>query len=225
MKLSSTATVLDYFTPSNESLLALNDVDLGSSPAMVLPDSVGSGTHPHLLLASGKPGSLFLLDRDNLGKFNSVLNQDVQEVSVKPNTSFQILGGFFGQPAYWNGNIYTVAVADFLKQFTISGGTISASPRSLSTGVYNQRGATPAVSANGTTGGIVWALDIGAYPTGPAVLNGYDATNLANQLYSSPTSGAGAAGLATKFSVPTVANGKVYVGTQGQLDVFGLIAK
>lgn len=225
MKLSSTATVLDYFTPSNESVLALNDVDLGSSPAMVLPDSVGSAAHPHLLLASGKPGYLFLLDRDNLGKFNSVLNQDVQEVSVQPNTTFQIVGGFFGQPAYWNGNIYTAAVADFLKQFTISGGTISASPQSLSTGVYNHRGATPSVSGNGTTGGIVWALDIGAYPTGPAVLNGYNATNLANQLYSSPTSGAGAAGLATKFSVPTVANGKVYVGTQGQLDVFGLIAK
>jgi hypothetical protein len=225
MKLSSTATVLDYFTPKNESLLALNDVDLGSSPAMVLPDSVGSGAHPHLLLAAGKPGYLFLLDRDNLGKFNSVLNQDVQEVSVQPNTSFQILGGFFGSPAYWNGNIYTAAVADFLKQFTISGGTISASPQSLSTGIYNNRGATPAVSANGTTGGIVWALDIGAYPTGSAVLNGYNATNLANQLYSSPTSGAGAAGLATKFSVPTVANGKVYVGTQGQLDIFGLIAK
>jgi hypothetical protein len=223
MKLSSTAAVLDYFTPSNQSLLALDDVDLGSSGPIILPDSVGSAAHPHLLLATGKPGSLFLLDQTNLGRFNSVLNQDLQEVAVLPNTQFKVIGGFFGKPAYWNGNIYTAAIADFLKQFTISNGKISASPQSKSSGVYNNRGATPAVSANGTSGGIVWAVDISAYPTGPAILNGYDAMNLANQIYSSPTSGAGAAGLATKFSVPTVANGKVYVGTQGQFDVFGLL--
>jgi hypothetical protein len=81
----------------------------------------------------------------------------------------------------------------------------------------------PAISANGTSNGIVWALDISAYPGGPAVLNAYDATNLATQLYSSPTSGTGAAGNAVKFAVPTVANGRVYVGTQGRLDVFGLL--
>ena len=224
LKLSSTATVLDYFTPSNESRLNLDDVDLGSSPAMVLPDSVGSAAHPNLLLATGKPGYFFLLDRDNMGRFNSTLNQDVQEVAVLPNTMFKIGGGVFGSPAYWNGNIYVAANTDFLKQFTISNGTISSTPHSQSVGPYNRRGASPAVSANGTNGGVVWAVDIGAYPTGPAVLNAYNATNLANQLYSSPTSGVGAAGLATKFSVPTVANGKVYIGTQGQFDVFGLIA-
>jgi len=230
MKLSGSGTVLDYFTPSNESLLALDDVDLGSSPAMVLPNSVGSGAHPHLLLATGKPGYLFLLDRDHLGTFNSVLNQDVQEVPVLPNTQFKIGGGVFGSPAYWNGNIYVAANTDFLKHFTISNGTISATPVSQSAGPYNRRGTSPSVSANGTTGGIVWAVDISGYPSAstpaaPATLNAYDATNLGHQLYSSPTSGAGAAGLATKFTVPTVANGKVYVGTQGQLDVFGLIAK
>jgi hypothetical protein len=230
MKLSGSGTVLDYFTPSNESLLALDDADLGSSPAMVLPNSVGSGAHPHLLLATGKPGYLFLLDRDHLGTFNSVLNQDVQEVPVLPNTQFKIGGGVFGSPAYWNGNIYVAANTDFLKHFTISNGTISATPISQSAGPYNRRGTSPSVSANGTTGGIVWAVDISGYPSAstpaaPAILNAYDATNLGHQLYSSPTSGAGAAGLATKFTVPTVANGKVYVGTQGQLDVFGLIAK
>jgi hypothetical protein len=230
MKLSGSGTVLDYFTPSNESLLALDDVDLGSSPAMVLPNSVGSGAHPHLLLATGKPGYFFLLDRDHLGTFNSVLNQDVQEVPVLPNTQFKIGGGVFGSPAFWNGNIYVAANTDFLKHFTISNGTISATPVSQSAGPYNRRGTSPSVSANGTTGGIVWAVDISGYPSAstpaaPAILNAYDATNLGHQLYSSPTSGAGAAGLATKFTVPTVANGKVYVGTQGQLDVFGLIAK
>ena len=230
MKLSNSGTVLDYFTPSNEAILALDDVDLGSSPAMVLPNSVGSGAHPHLLLAAGKPGYLFLLDRDNLGRFNSVLNQDVQEVPVLPNTQFKIGGGIFGSPAFWNGNIYVAANKDFLKHFTISTGVISATPHSQSSGAYNGRGLSPAVSANGTSGGIVWAIDVSGYPSGtppspagPAILNAYDATNLGHQLYSSPTTGTGAAGLSTKFSVPTVANGKVYIGTQGQFDVFGLI--
>ncbi len=224
MKLSNNGTVLDYFTPSNESLLALDDVDLGSSPAMVLPDSVGSSAHPHLLLATGKPGYFFLLDRDHLGTFNSVMNQDVQEVAVLPNTQFKIGGGVFGSPAYWNGNIYVAANTDFLKHFTISNGVISTTPLSQSTGPFNRRGTSPSVSANGTSGGVVWAIDISGYPTGPAILNAYNATNLASLLFSSPTSGTGAAGLATKFSVPTVANGKVYIGTQGQFDVFGLIA-
>jgi len=224
MKLSSNGTVLDYFTPSNESLLALDDVDLGSSPATVLPDSVGSAAHPHLLLATGKPGYLFLLDQNNLGKFNSVMNQDVQEVPVLPNLQFSLGRGVFGSPAYWNGNIYVAANTDFLKHFTISNGVISTTPLSQSTGPFNRRGTSPSVSANGTSGGVVWAIDISGYQTGPAILNAYNATNLASLLFSSPTSGTGAAGLATKFSVPTVANGKVYIGTQGQFDVFGLIA-
>ena len=198
---------------------------------MVLPDSVGSGAHPHLLLAAGKPGYLFLLDRDNLGKFNSVLNQDLQEVPVLPNTQFKIGGGIFGSPAYWHGNIYVGANKDFLKHFTISNGVISATPLSQSATAYNGRGQSPSVSANGTSGGIVWAIDVSGYPSPtattpatPAILNAYDATNLGHQLYSSPTTGTGAAGPTTKFSVPTVANGKVYIGTQGQFDVFGLIA-
>jgi hypothetical protein len=225
VKLSSGGTVLDYFTPANQSVLSMDDVDLGSSPAMILPDSVGSAAHPHLVVATGKPGYLFLLDQTNLGGFNSVLNQDLQEVGVLPNTQFSLGGGVFGQAAYWNGNIYVAAITDFLKQFSVANGVISTAPKSQSTGPYNLRGTSPAVSANGTTAGIVWALDISGYPSGPAILNAYNATNLANQLFSSPTSGAGAAGLATKFSVPTVANGKVYVGTQGQFDVFGFISK
>jgi hypothetical protein len=131
------------------------------------------------------------------------------------------LAGVFGQPAYWNGNLYTAAVADFLKQFTVANGTISASPTSHSSSIYSGRGSTPVVSAQGTSGGVVWALDVSAYPSGPAVLNAYDATNVANQLYRSPASGTGTAGNAIKFAVPTVANGKVYQGAQGRLDVFG----
>jgi len=174
------------------------------------------------VLATGKPGMLFLLDQSSLGKFNSILNQDLQEVTVQAN-AMKVIGGVFGQAAYWNGNLYAAAVADFLKQFTISNGTISSSPQSHSSNIYNSRGSTPVISANDASGGIVWTLDVSGYPGSPAVLYAHDAMNVANQLYSSATSGSGAAGNAVKFAVPTVANGKVYVGTQGRLDVFGLL--
>jgi chitodextrinase len=225
LKLSVTASVLDYFTPSNQATLNSNDVDLGSAGPIVLPDSLGPVAHPNLLLVTGKPGILFLLDRSNLGKFNSGGDQAVQEVTVSLNTT-QIIGGLFPQPAYWNGNIYTAAVADPLKRYTISSSAnppISSVPQSQSSHTFDQRGATPAVSANGTSNGIVWLLDISAYPGGPAVLYAYDATNVLTPLYSSPSSGSGAAGNAVKFTVPTVANGKVYVGGQGVLTVFGLL--
>lgn len=222
VRLTAGGSVIDYFTPSNESALNLSDVDLGSSTVIVLPDSVGTAAHPHLLLATGKPGVLFLLDQTNLGKFNTIINQDLQEVTVQSN-SMNVVAGIFGQPAYWNGNLYTAAIADFLKQFTIASGTISSTPRSQSSNIYSKRGSSPVVSANNTSNGIVWVLDISAYPNGPAVLNAYDATDVSKLLYSSPTSGSGAAGNAIKFAVPTVANGRVYLGTQGRLDVFGLL--
>ena len=223
VKLSATGSVVDYFTPSNESALNLGDVDLGSSSVIILPDSVGTPAHPHQLVATGKPGLLFLLDQANLGKFNSIIDQDLQEVDVQSN-GMNAVAGVFGQPAYWNGNLYTAAIADSLKQFTIASGTISSTPRSQSNNIFNKRGGAPVVSANNTSDGVVWVLDISSYPNGPAVLNAYDASNVARLLYSSPTSGSGAAGNAIKFAVPTVANGKVYVGTQGQLDVFGLLS-
>ncbi len=222
VKLSATGSVVDYFTPSNESALNLGDVDLGSSSVIILPDSVGTAAHPHQLVATGKPGLLFLLDQANLGKFNSIIDQDLQEVDVQSN-GMNAVAGVFGQPAYWNGNLYTAAIADSLKQFTIASGTISSTPRSQSNNIFNKRGGAPVVSANNTSDGVVWVLDISSYPNGPAVLNAYDASNVARLLYSSPISGTGAAGNAIKFAVPTVANGKVYVGTQGQLDVFGLL--
>lgn len=221
VKLSPAGAVLDFFTPYNESALNTGDVDLGSAGVVLLPDSLGTAAHQHLLIATGKPGKLFLLDESDLGKFNSILSQDLQEVDVL--NAMSVVGGIFGQPAYWNGNFYTAAFGDYLKQFSVASGTVSANPLSHSSNIYSKRGSSPAVSANDVNGGIVWALDISGYPSSPSILNAYDATNLASQLYSSPTSGSGAAGNAIKFSVPTVANGKVYVGTQGQFDVFGLL--
>ena len=225
VKLSPAGAILDWFTPFNQSTFNANDIDLGSAGVMILPDAVGSTAHPHLALATGKVAILYLLDQTNLGKFNSSSNQDVQEViPVPPPNTTNLDGGNFGVTAYWNGNIYTAGVNFPLSQFQISNGTISTPQFAQSNNLFPLRGATPVVSASGTTNGIVWILDLTAWQTsGPAILDAYDATNVSNLLFSSPSSGSGAAGPSVKFTVPTVANGKVYIGTETSFTVFGLL--
>jgi hypothetical protein len=149
----------------------------------------------------------------------------VQEViPVPPPNTTNLDGGIFGVPAYWNGNIYVSGVNYPLMQFPISNGLVSSLANTRSINTFPLRGATPAVSANGTSGGIVWVLDLTGWQTNqPAILDAYDATDLSKLLYTSPSSGTGAAGPAVKFTVPTVANGKVYVGAQSTFTVFGLL--
>ena len=223
LKISPQGTQLDYFTPFDQQIMQDNDIDLGSSNPIILPDSVGSAAHPHLLIATGKVGVIYLLDQTNMGQFQPASNQDVEEVTIAFNTSSST-NGFYGQPAYWNGNLYAIVVGDSLRQFPISNGSISVGSTSNSSNTFNFRGATPAVSASGATNGIVWVADITGYQTNSAtVLDAYDANNVSVLLYSSPASGTGSATLATKFTVPTVANGKVYVGGQKAFTVFGLL--
>jgi hypothetical protein len=223
IKLSPTGTVLDYFTPYDQAVMQSNDIDLGSSGPVILPDSVGSTADPHVMIATGKVGVVCLLDQTNLEKYNSGVNQDLGEVAVGFNTT-NITGGFFGEPAYWNGNIYTVMVGDSLRQFPVSNAAIASTSSSNSNNIFTFRGGTPSVSASGSTNGIIWVADVTAYQSGGAViLDAYDATNVTNPLYSSPASGTGGAAPAAKFTVPTVANGKVYVGGQYAFTVFGLL--
>ena len=225
LKLSPTGGLLDWFVPFNRGVFDANDIDLGSAGVIVLPDSVGSTAHPHLLLGTGKVAILYLLDQTNMGRFNSGSNLDVQEViPVPPPNTTQLDGGIYGLPAYWNGNIYVTGQNFPLSQFTIASGVIATPQSANSPNRFPPRGAIPAVSASGTTNGIVWILDLNAWPSnGPAILDAYDAANVANLLYSSPASGAGAAGAAVKFTLPTIANGKVYVGGQTSFSVFGLL--
>jgi hypothetical protein len=225
IKLSPTGTLLDSFTPFNQNIFDANDIDLASAGVMILPDSVGSTTHPHLLMATGKVAILYLLDQNNLGKFNSTTNQDVQEViPVPPPNTTQLDGGIYGLPAYWNGMIYSTGQNFPLSQFSIATGVIATPQSANSANRFPPRGAIPAVSASGSTNGIVWILDLSAWASnGNAILNAYDATNVTQPLFSSPSSGTGSAGAAVKFTVPTVANGKVYVGGQSSFSVFGLL--
>jgi len=232
VKLSPTGSILDWFTPFNQSVFNANDIDLASSGLIILPSSVGSAAHPNLAIATGKVAILYLLDigtpapgGTKMGKFNSSSNNDVQEVIPVPPPNTTLLdGGNYGVPAYWNGNIYTTGQNFPLSQFQIANGVIATPQSSTSSNMFPPRGGIPSVSANGITGGVVWIVDYSGWQNNtPALLDAYDATNVGSLLYSSPTSGANAAGPAVKWSVPTVANGKVYVGGQFVFTVFGLL--
>jgi hypothetical protein len=204
--------VADYFTPSNESDLNQEDGDLGSGGVVLLPDSAGSAGHPHLLVEGGKQGNLYLVDRDNLGKFDPDADHVVQTVG----TGYSV----FDTPAYWNNTLYNIHVNDQAHAYPVSNGAIAPDPLSSSPEGFSYPGATPSLSASGATNGIVWALDRRADE-----LRAYDATDLGRELYTSSQAAGDRDALdhgVTTFAVPTVANGRVYVGTDGALVGYGL---
>jgi hypothetical protein len=222
--------VLDYFTPSDQAFLTTGDTDLGSGGPVLLPDLSPSGRQ--LLALMGKLGTIYVVDRSNLGEYCPAVSTtcgagDTQIVQEIVGASY----GVWGSPAYWNGNLYWGAVNDYLKAFSFDTGSgqISSSATTTSPQIFGYPGPTPSVSANGSSGGIVWALDATAYGStcsGGAncqVLYAYDATNLGTMLYNSSQASGNrdVPGGAIKFAVPTVANGKVYVGSQGSIAAFG----
>jgi hypothetical protein len=205
---NNTLALTDYFTPYNQQALTDADNDLGSAGPMVLPDSVGSAAHPHLLVGVGKQGILFLLDRDNMGHFDPATDHVLQEV--------QLGSGAWSNPAYFDGRIYVHGVGGVLKAFSIANGVMSTAPVAQANVTYGYPGATPNISANGTTHGIIWELQTGG------VLHAYDATTL-TELYNSTQAGArDQLGSYVKFTSPTIADGKVFVGTADSLVVFGM---
>ncbi|MGA2132431.1 MAG: FG-GAP-like repeat-containing protein [Bryobacteraceae bacterium] len=208
--------VLDYFTPYNEFTLSVEDTDLGSGGVVIFPDQPAGSPHQHLLVEIGKQGSLYLVNRDLMGHFN--LGSDTQIVQWIQ----EIFGGLWGTPAFWNNTLYVGGTNDALQAFAFntSTGLLSTTPVSASPETYYYPGSTPSISANGTTNGIVWALE---EDSSSAILHAYDATNLASELYNSSANASQTAGPPVNFAVPTVVNGKVYVGTATQLAVYGLV--
>lgn len=196
-------SVLDYFTPFNAGLLDVKDIDLGSSGALLLPDSAGTPQHPHLLVTGGKEGRIYLVDRESMGHFSP--SSDSQIVQSLPTA----IGPLYGIPVYFNNTVFFSGQNDTLKAFPISEGLLSETPSSQSAGTIAGMGSVPSISANGAVQGIIWTIQ-------PDALYAYDATNLGNELYRASY------GSYVKFSTPTIANGKVYVGTGGSVAVFGL---
>ena len=179
MKLSTTngLAVADYFTVYNQASLQSGDQDLGSGGLILLPDQTGPYTN--LLLGAGKQGKIYVVNRDQLTLDNNHFDPTFD--SVVQTTAAGVIGGSFGTPACFNGTIYYGGTSDKLKAFTLSAGVLSGSAVSTATRTYGFPGATPAVSANGTNNGIVWALQNAS----PAVLVAYAAGNLTSEIYNS----------------------------------------
>jgi uncharacterized repeat protein (TIGR03806 family) len=219
LKLATTngLSLADYFTPYNQADDAAADLDVGSAGPLLLPDSAGSAAHPHLILGASKQGTIYLVDRDNMGHYSTSGsdNQIVQSVIGQ-------IGGAWSSPAYFNNRVYFQASSDVLKVFTINNGVLGTTPSSQSAAGVGAFNGGPIVSANGTNNGIVWMINSSAYgSSGPGILYACNATNLAQELYNSSQLSRDNPGGAVKMINPMVANGKVYVGAEYALSVYG----
>ena len=208
--------VLDYFTMSNEVAESNGDLDLGSGGGMLLPDLMDStNTVRHLMVGAGKDGNIYVVDRDSMGRFNASTNNNYQTLGGV------LAGGIWSTPAYFNGTVYYGDVSGTLKAFAISSARLGATPQSQSATQFTYPGTAPSVSANGTANGIVWAHENSSL----AVLHAYDAANLAHEIYNSNQAAGNRDqfGTGNKYITPTVADGKVFVGTTNSVAVFGLL--
>jgi hypothetical protein len=221
--------ILDFYTPSNQAALNAQDLDLGSGGPMIAPTQSGAAI-PSLILCGGKDGIIYVVNRSNMGHYNATTDHAVQKLTIgRPEP---INGNWF-TPANWNGYVYFGGMNEPVMAFKFANGLLPSSPSSQTTKTYGYPGATATVSASGPSNGIVWVLDnskfvggdlVGGVNTpGPAILHAYRADDLSVELYNSSQSGTrDTAGTAIKFTVPTVANGHVYVGGAKQLTVYGI---
>jgi uncharacterized protein (TIGR03437 family) len=208
------STVMDYFTMSNTTPESNADLDLGSGGLMLLPMLNDAQGNPHALaVGGGKDGNIYIVDQNNLGKFNSNANSIYQQLAAEP---------IFSSPAWFNGTLYYGPAGSSLMAFAFTNGLFGSAPASQSSIKFAFPGATPSISATGTSNAIVWAAENAT----AAVLHAYDAQDLSRELYNSNQAGNARDhfGEGNKFIVPTVANGKVYVGTTTGVGVFGLLA-
>jgi Malectin domain/Immunoglobulin domain/PQQ enzyme repeat len=204
--------VADFFAVSNAVSESNADTDLGSGAAMVLPDlSDDSGNTLHLALGAGKDGNIYVVNRDNMGKFDPNSNHIYQQLTGA-------ITGAWSMAAFFNNTVYYATTNDRLKAFTIINGKLS--PASSATNTLEYPGATPSISANASSNGIVWSYN----NSSPAVLGAYEAANVSHQLYHTNMAGTrDHFGNGNKFMTPTIAKGRVYVGTASGIAIFGLL--
>ncbi len=214
---------VDAFTPYNQAKLSSGDLDQGSGGILMLPDQ--QGANPHILLQAGKEGRILVLDRDKLGGYATGVTSNTNALQDLPNAA----KGLWSTPAYWNGNVYVWGSGDHggfdtAKLFKVNSGVMDKTPSSVSGFTSGHPGVTFSVSSHGVDDGIAWAVRVDAFNTrGNAILYAFDATDLTNVLWESDTnSGRDAPGIANKFAVPVVTNGKVYISAMKEVSVYGL---
>jgi hypothetical protein len=224
----------DYFTPSDEGCLSTKDLDLGSGGVLVLPEQPGA--NPHILVAAGKEGAIYVVNRDQLTAGNAHFENSndctTDDPEILGESGPGAIGRMFGLPAYWNNTLYFMGAYHVMRSIPIVNGLPNFSQITNNTTTIPYPGATPSVSSNGTTAGsaILWVLDTSQYgppsatPPGPAVLHAFDATNINTELWNSTQApnNRDAAGNAVKFAVPTVVSGKVFIGTTNFVNVYGV---
>jgi fibronectin type 3 domain-containing protein len=219
IKLSPAGAVIDTFTPHDEDAIDGNNLDLDAGGMILLPDQ--PGPHPHLLVSAGKNGTIYVVDRDNMGGFHAA-DQNVQTLAnIFPFGT--PLPGNYSSPVYFNGTVYFAPVADVVQAFSVTNGLLSASPTATTPQAFPYPGAALAISANGSNDAILWAVQKNG--AAPGTLRAYDATNITHELYNSDQA-AGARDqldVAAKFSIPLVINGRVYVASEGKLTIYGLL--
>jgi hypothetical protein len=194
--------VVGYFTPDNQAALNIDDKDLASSGVLLLPNGWGGPAHPNLLLASGKFGTIYVINRDDMGQFHKHSDDVVEELPG-------VMMASYDTPAFFDNTIYYAGVGDVVKAFTLKNGQLVETGHSTNSLPYP--GANPEISSNGTANPIVWVISAANQ------LIAYDATNLSVQLWSGNLS------LYSEFSVPDfTSDGHVEVGASDLLIGFGL---
>ena len=229
LKLNTSLVLQDWFTPADEAILNSSNLDLGAGGAAVLTD-LPSAPVKHLLIGGGKAGSgnlgeLYVMNRDAMGHLEGSGSPLVQK--------FPLTRRIFATPAFWNDTLFIAGENGALEAYALNpaSGLFNPTPVSHSSAIFSGMGATASVSSNGKSHGIVWATETSQFGppsphgTGPAVLHAYDATNLGHELWNSAqaTANRDQAGNAVKFTVPTIANGKVYIGSSSEITVYGLL--
>jgi hypothetical protein len=220
LKISTSGNKLaaaDYFATYNVQSESAADQDLGSGGVVLLPDLVDAGgATRQLAVGAGKDTNIYVVDRNNMGKFNSATNNAVYQ-----QVSNALSGGVFSAPAFFNNTVYYAAVGNYLKAFPITQARLATAPAGQSANTFAFPGATPSISSNGTQNGMVWAIE---NQSGAGVLHAYDATNVASELYNSNQAPGNRDHFPySKYVPPTIANGKVFVGTTNSVAVFGLL--
>ena len=231
-------SVADYFTPSNAFHLNRLDLDLGSGGVLLLPNNLTDAAGNPMLVFGGKESRIYLVDRNNLGKFQP--GYPTTDATPDPRLYDHVLGeypgdgidgtalGVYSTPAYFNGQIYvgqaraaalTFAVSTFASGSNPVGNSFTPTPLQQSP-VFSYPDPTFTISANGTVDGIVWGMNVGN-----SDLLAFAATNITTPIYDSNTVPSDQYTGGVKFGVVTVANGGAYLAdTAGTVVGFGLRA-